>query len=59
MPTTPTEGIRCDGCDDVHTIRVYRIRFHGETDWESARYCPECADLARIDWSGEIAEIKE
>ncbi len=59
MPTTPTEGIRCDGCDNPRRVRVYRVRYHGERFWDTVRYCPDCADLARIGWSGEIAEIRE
>jgi hypothetical protein len=49
----------CQGCDQyeagVETFRVTFRDFPGEPGWsEVCRYCPECAGLARSDWTGEM-----
>ena len=60
MSSETIRTTHCEGCDqDAEGVRVYRVRYSGETVWETARYCPDCAGLAGINWSGTIAEIEE
>ena len=48
----------CNGCDqEQEGVRVYRAKFAGG-DWETVRYCPDCADLAEINWNGETDAIE-
>jgi hypothetical protein len=52
----------CQGCsghvEAGHALRCYLVTFEsGKT--ETVRYCDDCADLARMNWNGETASIKE
>ncbi len=50
---------KCDGCDDSKSdVRVYRAKFSGSEQWETVRYCGDCADLAGINWNGETDAIE-
>jgi hypothetical protein len=51
----------CDGCDqDEPDVKEYRIKTRGGPGtWERARYCSDCAGLAKADWSGTIEAIEE
>ncbi len=48
----------CEGCSntDRPTLR-YLVTGHDDV-MRDARWCEDCADLARIDWTGEIASIE-
>ena len=46
----------CDGCDqDQEGVRTFRIRYG--VDWETVRYCPDCALDAGANWNGTTDEI--
>lgn len=49
---------RCDGCSntDRPTIR-YHVTGRDDVMF-AARWCEDCAELARIDWTGQIASIE-
>ena len=50
----------CEGCDqDAEGVRIYRARFSGDPVWEEVRYCPDCFDLATVNWNGETDAISE
>lgn len=49
---------RCEGCDeDGHALASYVVTNHEGTK-SSARYCADCAALARAGWNGETAAIE-
>ncbi len=51
-------GEHCQGCDSPRQgVEPYLTTFHGG-DREIVRYCPECADLARVDWTGEVLAVE-
>lgn len=48
----------CDGCDDLqHDVKTYLALFTGAEGWERVRYCPDCYDLAQMNWNGETEAI--
>ncbi len=50
----------CEGCDSHQWgVRTYRVKHYGSEQWETVRYCPDCRDLAEINWNGETEQIKE
>ena len=48
---------KCQGCDERKQVDPYRVTFHNRTT-ERVDYCIGCAELARVDWSGEIASLE-
>lgn len=57
--TAITRTSHCDGCDDEQEgVRVFRARFRGSDEWETVRYCPDCADDARANWNGETDAVE-
>lgn len=51
--------MRCQGCEgwDEAQVGLFLVTFH-DGHSEVVCYCEDCADLARIDWNGETAEIE-
>lgn len=52
------ETYRCraaDGCDES-TIERYLV-VNRQDHVSRADYCTDCAELARVDWNGETAEL--
>ena len=57
-PTTPI----CIGCsqgaDNSPPTKQYKLTYkRGGTDVFA--YCDDCADLVRMDWTGEVARLEE
>ena len=48
----------CEGCDSEQPgMQVYRVKFSGNSEWETTRYCRDCYDLAALNWNGETDVI--
>ncbi len=49
----------CDGCGRCcgGDLAGYTVTHHDGSTCE-ARYCADCADLARMNWNGEIVSIE-
>ena len=61
--STTTKRVLCEGCDQIEAgVELYIVTYHEPepdgTTSDVVQYCPDCADLARIDWPGTIADIK-
>jgi hypothetical protein len=46
----------CEGCDESRPTSLHLITRHNGTTVR-ARYCADCAELARMDWNGETKSI--
>jgi hypothetical protein len=53
-----TKHGHCVGCDSDGDVAQYDVTFTDGTT-ERCAYCSDCASLARMNWNGETAAIKE
>lgn len=50
----------CDGCDEPQEdVRSYIACFGNEesSKWGRVKYCPDCYDMACMNWNGETLAI--
>jgi hypothetical protein len=49
---------KCQGCSETRAdVSAYHVRFTGVRETQVALYCDPCAELAEMNWTGEIESV--
>jgi hypothetical protein len=49
----------CHGCDSIQpNVRTFAVQFENKATPDTVRYCPECAELAEMNFNGETVSIR-